>query len=73
MKKQALSSDPMDNHAISLSAFIQEAVNDHVPAQSMTCVYVYAPDGGLILGAALERETLTDGSVVFNIRLSEEG
>ena len=73
MASQTLSSEYLENHAISLSAFIQEAVSDHVPVQDRPVVHLYAPDGGLITQATLERETLTDGSVVFNVRLSAEG
>lgn len=36
-------------------------------------VYIKEADGGPLTKATLEQETLTDGSVVFNVILSEAG
>lgn len=63
----------LPNHADSLGDFIQDSVAEARKAdQGGPVIYIYDGRGNQITGAALEEETLTDGSKVYNLHLNSE-
>ena len=59
----------MTEDAIGLADFITKAIETHIPRDEAPVVYVYDAQGEMVTTATLERETLTDGSHVYNLRL----
>lgn len=60
----------MAHEAIGLADFVMDAAAGHGALRSR--IYVVLPHGGIVTGAAFERETLSDGSHAFNLRLHAE-
>lgn len=66
-----LASYDMDEDAVGLAIFIEEQVSA-LPADDAPVVYVQDQHGSPILRAVLEKQTLSDGSHVYNLVLHVE-
>jgi hypothetical protein len=61
----------MDDDAMGLAGFINAQI-DAIPNDDPPVVYVQMRDGARVVKASMVRETLTDGSHVYNLILTTE-
>jgi len=66
MTTKIIAKEELEADALTLLDFLQKHIGEN---EKMVCVYVQDDDGRVFSSVALEKQTLSDGSEVFNLVL----